>query len=199
MLANLPFIPRALVIASITIGAACASKKDYEQSQADLTAQQAENVRLQAELDSLENLFAAEIEAKEIEMQLVRDGLEVYIPSDLVFRSGSAELGQSDQHKGREFGMKLAEYFKTVDYRISVIGNTDSQQPTGSLAQRYPTNWELAGARAAAVVRFFAGEGIDPTRMEAVSHGEYWPVESNSTAEGRARNRRVQIILRPNN
>jgi chemotaxis protein MotB len=70
-------------------------------------------------------------------------------------------------------------------------------QIAGPLAQRYPTNWELAGARAAVVVRLLARRGIPPTRLVAVSYADTKPVESNAAAEGRARNRRIDIRLVP--
>jgi chemotaxis protein MotB len=63
--------------------------------------------------------------------------------------------------------------------------------------KRYPTNWELAGARAASVVRLFAHSGLPAKRLLAVSMADVRPVTSNSTPEGRARNRRIEIRLRP--
>ena len=65
------------------------------------------------------------------------------------------------------------------------------------LKERYPTNWELAGARAASVVRLFAQSGIDGTRLSAVSRGDTRPVADNRTPQGRALNRRIEIRLRP--
>jgi chemotaxis protein MotB len=65
-----------------------------------------------------------------------------------------------------------------------------------SLRAQYPTNWELGAVRAVNVVRFFQKEsGIDPLRMSAVSYGPYRPIASNKSEEGRAKNRRIEIIL----
>jgi len=66
-----------------------------------------------------------------------------------------------------------------------------------ALIKQYPTNWELAGARAASVVRLFDGSGIPVKRLLAVSMADVRPVASNSTAEGLARNRGIEIRLRP--
>jgi chemotaxis protein MotB len=63
---------------------------------------------------------------------------------------------------------------------------------------KFPSNWELSAARAAAVVRHFQKEiGIDPENLEAVGHSFYDPVATNETEEGRAQNRRVNIVIAP--
>ena len=98
--------------------------------------------------------------------------------------------------EGRELATKLADYLKGTTYFISVIGHTDNQQPMGNLAQKYPTNWELAAARAANAVKYLQSQGVEPDRMIAVSKGEFDPVASNSTADGRSQNRRIEVVLR---
>jgi chemotaxis protein MotB len=75
-----------------------------------------------------------------------------------------------------------------------VQGHTDNV-PIHS--ERYPTNWELAGARASRVVRLLEENGVDPGRLWAVSHGEYAPVAPNDSNAGRAKNRRIEITLKP--
>ena len=67
----------------------------------------------------------------------------------------------------------------------------------GPLTKRYPSNWELAGARASSVVRLFERAGIDGERLQAISRAEFAPVSSNNDAEGRGQNRRIEIRLRP--
>jgi chemotaxis protein MotB len=70
--------------------------------------------------------------------------------------------------------------------------------PVGpKLAERYPSNWELAGARAASVVRVMQEAGVPATQLVAVSRGETEPVASNDTEEGRAQNRRIDVRIRP--
>jgi chemotaxis protein MotB len=81
---------------------------------------------------------------------------------------------------------------------IRVEGHTDDVPIARVYQYRYPSNWELSSARAAVVVRFLHQKtGVDPTNMEAVGLAYYRPVASNATAEGRARNRRVEIIISP--
>lgn len=188
-----------LVIA-LTSLTACASKSSYDTAvargdslQADNTQLQAANARLQAQYDSLQNLFSAEMEAASLDMKLLRDGIEIELPSDLVFESASLQLKAS----GREFGQKLVDYLKGNRYLVFVTGYTDSQNPIGTLAQRYPTNWELSAARAALAVRFMVEQGLDAERLWAIGRGANDPIASNSTAEGRTENRRLRIVLRP--
>ncbi|MNT25492.1 Motility protein B [compost metagenome] len=63
---------------------------------------------------------------------------------------------------------------------------------------QYPTNWELSSARAASIVRLLAMEGVNPARMASVGYGEFQPIAGNDTAEGRARNRRVVLVISRN-
>ena len=182
-----------VVVLALTNLSACASKKDYDASVARGDSLQTANVELQAEYDSLQNLFATEMEAASLDMELLRDGIEIELPADLLFESGSLTV----KADANEFGMKLVDYLKGNDYLVFVTGFTDSQNPIGNLAQRYPTNWELSAARAALAVRFMVGEGLSNDRFWAVGRGANDPVASNSTAEGRAKNRRLRLVLRP--
>jgi len=81
------------------------------------------------------------------------------------------------------------------DKAIIVEGHTDNVQIRGSLAQVYPTNWELSAARAINVARYLQQQGISPELLKAVACGEYKPIADNSTPEGRQKNRRIAIVL----
>jgi len=188
------------VVLAVASLAACASKSSYDTAvsrgdslQADNVQLQAANARLQTQYDSLQNLFAAEVQAASLDMELLRDGIQVELPGDLVFESASLQL-KSD---GRAFGTKLVNYLKGNQYLVFVTGYTDSQNPIGTLAQKYPTNWELSAARAALAVRYMVGEGLEASRMWAIGRADNDPVASNSTADGRAKNRRLRVVLRP--
>jgi chemotaxis protein MotB len=111
-----------------------------------------------------------------------------------VDESGSATATVGSE--GLEYAKELADFLKETDFFVSVIGHTDNQEPSRALAKRYPSNWELAGARAASAVRYFVSQGVAPKRIVASSRGQFDPVASNATPEGRAKNRRIQIILR---
>ena len=180
---------------------ACVSAKQYDTavSQRDVATVQRDSIAteealLRSSYNALEVMFEHEIAAKKMELKQVVDGVEVQIPSDIMFASGSATPNVSDD--ARDQMLKLANYLKGTDFLISVIGHTDSQQPTPRLAERYPTNWELGGARAAVAARFLQQNGVSPERIIVSSRAESLPVADNSTAEGRAKNRRIQIVLR---
>jgi chemotaxis protein MotB len=116
--------------------------------------------------------------------------------TDLYFESGSATLTPDGV-------ARLAEVASTIrsrypDRRIRVEGHTDSNPIGPSLKDTYPSNWELSSARAAAVVRHFQWtHGMIPEQFEVVGFGNYQPVGTNATADGRKRNRRVRIAVLP--
>jgi chemotaxis protein MotB len=119
-----------------------------------------------------------------------RKGLVIEILTDkLFFDSGSAQLKSEALGILDKIGVILAGELK---HPIDVEGNTDSQ-PIGS--SQYPSNWELSGARAAAVVRVFATHGVNPRRMSFTGYGSTMPLASNATAAGRSKNRRVDVVL----
>jgi chemotaxis protein MotB len=86
--------------------------------------------------------------------------------------------------------------FKTLKGRtFQVAGDTDD---VPIKTQRFPSNWELSTARAVEVVRFLIAQGVDPHALSAAGYGEFDPVASNDKADGRAKNRRIEIALQPN-
>jgi chemotaxis protein MotB len=128
-----------------------------------------------------------------IKMQMLADGLHLILPYDVLFASGTTTL--SDE--GRELIVELVQEINEQPYQIAVLGFTDNVPVGPKLAERYPSNWELAGARAASVVRVMEEEGIPANQLVAVSRGETEPIASNDTAEGRSENRRIDVRLRP--
>ncbi|MBW2291290.1 MAG: OmpA family protein [Deltaproteobacteria bacterium] len=135
----------------------------------------------------------SELASGQVEIQQMRDGLQVNVADDVLFLSGSAQIDA----RGRAMLQKVAEQLLAIPNPIRVEGHTDDIPISGALASRYPTNWELAGARAASVVRLMAEDGVESSRMRAVSSGEYSPRALNDSDEGRAQNRRIEIRLLP--
>jgi chemotaxis protein MotB len=149
--------------------------------------------QLKSTYDGLLGSLKKELEAGQIQVQQMRDGLSVNVAQEILFASGSAALDKS----GAEVLQRVGEQLKQNNYQIVVTGHTDNKPIGAGLVKRYPTNWELAGARAASVVRLFADSGLATSRLLAVSMGETRPVAPNDTPEGRAKNRRIEIRLRP--
>ncbi len=115
-------------------------------------------------------------------------GVTVEISASLLFHSGDAVLqGQSAQAL-----TAVAQVLSSVDNPIQVEGHSDNI-PINSPA--YPSNWELSSARAGSVVRLFAELGVPTARMVAIGYADNQPLDTNATPEGRARNRRVNILI----
>ncbi|MDX2462962.1 MAG: flagellar motor protein MotD [Porticoccus sp.] len=114
--------------------------------------------------------------------------LEVEIKSSLLFSSGSSELIPDSVPVLK----KLSDIFADLPNRINVEGFTDNE-PIKTLI--FPSNWELSAARAAAVVRLFESNGVLSSRMAAIGYGEYQPISDNESEEGRAKNRRVVLVV----
>jgi len=164
-----------------------------EELDSKLHEREEEARKLQETYDGLVASLKKELQAGQVEVKQLRDGLRVNVAQDILFDSGSAALDRN----GIEVLQRVAAQLKKSPHRIMVIGHTDNKPIGPALVKQYPTNWELAGARAASVVRLFDDSGLSPRRLLAVSMADVQPVASNETAEGRARNRRIEIRLRP--
>ncbi|MBS1271007.1 MAG: Motility protein B [Candidatus Marinimicrobia bacterium] len=115
-----------------------------------------------------------------------RTGVKMNIPSELTFNTGAALL--TDELK--PFLRKLVPKIKGSVFPVAVIGHTDSDPI--STAQ-FPSNWELSAARSSSVARFFIDEGVAPNRLIAIGRADTEPLVPNTTAENKAKNRRVEL------
>ena len=158
-----------------------------------LKDREAEQKKLQATYDGLVADLKKELKSGQIQVQQLRDGLRVNVSQDILFDSGSAEL----DNNGIEVLGRVAGQLKKSQHQVMVIGHTDNKPIGVALAKHYPSNWELAGARASSVVRLFDKSGLPAKRMLAVSMADIRPVASNADPDGRAKNRRIEIRLRP--
>lgn len=159
--------------------------------------QKAKEAAVKTVSKTYENLLSkmeSEIAQGQIAITELEGKLTVDVVDKILFDSGQTEIRPA----GLEVLKRVVEILITVtDKVIRVEGHTDSIPIAGSLAKRYPTNWELSAARALNVTRYLEKEGIDPRLLSAVAFGEHQPVAENDTAEGRAKNRRIAIILLP--
>ncbi|MGH8504762.1 MAG: flagellar motor protein MotD [Stenotrophobium sp.] len=117
-----------------------------------------------------------------------KNWLEVEIKADILFPSGVATISST----AVPVLQQLAGIIKPFPNSLRIEGHTDNQ-PISTVA--FPSNWELSAARAASVVYLFVQSGVAPQRMSVEGFGEYRPVDSNDTAEGRNRNRRVVLVV----
>lgn len=136
----------------------------------------------------------SEIAQGQIAITELKGKLTVDVVDKILFDSGQTEI----RREGLAVLKRVVEILMTVtDKVIRVEGHTDSIPIAGALAKRYPTNWELSAARALNVTRYLEKEGIDPALLSAVAFGEHQPIAENDIPEGRAKNRRIAIILLP--
>ncbi|MFQ5841129.1 MAG: OmpA family protein [Thermodesulfobacteriota bacterium] len=144
--------------------------------------------------DLLEGM-KSEIEKGKITITQLKGKLKVNMLDEILFDSGKTTI----KPEGVEVLERVGEILLNVkDRAINVEGHTDNVPIGPELARRYPTNWELSAARATNVARYLQEKiGIDPTLLSATGYGEYYPVASNEDEEGRAKNRRIEIVLVP--
>jgi chemotaxis protein MotB len=178
------------------------AKQSELESNAQLLAEQQERLRnLQALIDkqkeqsaALRHKMAEALKGFSSDQLTVtqKDG-KVYVSmqESLLFPSGSAAVNK----EGRNALAKLAEVLNTNnDININVEGHTDSIP----IKLKFEDNWALSVARATSIVRILINDyGVSPLRMTASGRSEYLPIATNEHAEGRAKNRRTEIILEP--
>ena len=129
---------------------------------------------------------------EELSVEIKNGNIYVSLQEKLLFKSGSDQVDP----KGKEALKKLAPVLvNNPDINVNIEGHTDSIPIKGKFAD----NWMLSVSRATSIVRILTMDNsVDPHRVIASGRGEFYPVDSNSTDSGRARNRRTEIILSPN-
>lgn len=144
--------------------------------------------------DGVDRLKGAAFAGK-VRVGLRAGQLVIEVPSDTLFAAGKAEI----QREGRAVLAEIAAVLRTMpEHRFQVAGHTDdvgdakSKKAKGA---RLPSSWELSAARAVAVVQALIAAGMAPGSLSAAGYGEFAPAATNATAEGRAKNRRIEIGL----
>ena len=182
------------------------AKRELMQS---LEAQKAEKARLEQEKaakdqeirrltrthEQLRRSLEAEIAKGDIQIRQIRDRLRINMVDKVLFDSGRARVKAA----GLEVLKRVGDILKNVpDKHIRIEGHTDDVPIGPKIIHRFPTNWELSTARATSVVRYLADKGgVGEANLMAVGYAYNRPVASNDTAEGRAENRRIEIVLYP--
>ncbi len=174
-----------------------------------LEAQKAEKARLEQEKAAkdreirrltqthaqLRKSFEKEIAKGDIQIQQIRDRLRINMVDRILFDSGRARVKPA----GLEVLKRVGDVLKNVpDKQIRIEGHTDDVPIGPKIIHRFPTNWELSTARATSVVRYLVDKGgVGEANLAAVGYADNRPVASNDTSEGRAGNRRIEIVLYP--
>jgi len=171
-------------------------RKDIEK----ISTLQSQNVELQGQLSELERAKAQledrlrnEIDENEATVKMTDRGLVITFVAEVLFDSGKAVLRQ----QALQTLDKVSSVLETTvaDHNVGIEGHTDNVPIRHS---GWKSNWELSTARALSVLHYMIEEhGLNPDRLSATGYGEYRPVDSNDTAAGRAKNRRVEIVILP--
>lgn len=155
--------------------------------QAEAAARMVAGAGLKPRHDGLEPRFPG-LDIEGVSVTEGQQGITLRIDDNLLFDSGQAILtGQ-----GREVLSRLREVLATFEGDISVEGHTDNIPIANA---RFPSNWELSSGRAIAVLRYLSELGLSAERLRAVGYAETRPLDDNETPEGRAANRRVELLL----
>jgi chemotaxis protein MotB len=133
-----------------------------------------------------------EIAQGQVTISELKGKLTVNMEAAILFDSGKADV----KPEGLTILVKMVDTLKGLrDKSIRIEGHTDNVQIVGGLTRIFPTNWELSAARAINVTRYLQEQGIDPVNLSAAAFAEHKPVADNSTKEGKAKNRRIEITL----
>jgi len=197
------FIIMGAFVSIMTIGLSGCTvifQKGRRQDIEKLNKLKSEYARLQDELSELERAKAElesrlrqEISDKEVSVDLMDRGLVITFVAEVLFDSGKAKL----RNEALARLGKVAEVLQTTvrDLNVGIEGHTDNIPIKYS---GWKSNWELSGARAMSVLHYLIDDqGLTPERLSATGYGEYRPIMPNDTAEGRQKNRRVEIVILP--
>jgi len=189
------FIPIVAIILSAFIISGCAVGfyKGRPSDKAKIAELEDELARLREAKSLIEDRLRGEIDSDQVSVSMQDRGLVITFVAEVLFDSGKDKLKSEGQGILKKIVSVLRDEAMTNE--IGVEGHTDNDPIKYS---GWKSNWELSTARATSVIHFLEDEcGIIPTRLSATGYGEYRPVSSNSTKEGKQKNRRVEIIIKP--
>ena len=136
--------------------------------------------------------FRSLINAGQVSVDISRGRMVIQLPQDILFASGSANIGTEGRTTLMEVGRVLGEL---DDRQFQVEGHTDDVPIS---TEQFPSNWELSSARALSVVSLLVQAGVPPENLSGAGYGEFQPVATNDDAAGRRLNRRIEIVMLPN-
>ncbi|WP_369864824.1 OmpA family protein [Archangium sp. Cb G35] len=147
-----------------------------------------------SEYENLAKSLKDEIKTGKIELSELKGRMVVKMKDKILFSSGSTKLNK----EGQEALEKVAQALKDVQGKIiRVEGHTDNVPMPADAKTEFDSNWELSTTRALVVVKLLQEQGVPPTMLSALGYGEYQPIASNQTVDGRSLNRRIEIVLAP--
>ncbi|MDR3446937.1 MULTISPECIES: OmpA family protein [unclassified Dyella] len=181
-------IRMAVLASAIVVAAGCVSESKYKNEVAQSNQYQADD----AQLTALNKQLSAKLGSDDATIKQLKGELRVTVINQVLFAEGGYALNAN----GEKILDKIAPTLETLSkQRLAVEAFTDNVPIGEALKARFPSNVELSSARADEVVRYLAKKGVPDRIMSAQGYGERHPVASNDTPEGRAKNRRVEIVI----
>ena len=170
------------------------ANEDLSRTSSALQQREEEIAQITTELNNFKSNMSEELGQREVTIKQLKDrSTLIQLGSDLVYSIGSTRLKEQGKSVLDQVQSLLAQY---PDYTVSLEGHTDNI-PVKANISRFPSNWELSTARAAAAANYLKSVGVDPKIIRVSGFGEYRPLTDNATVEGRAKNRRLEILLIP--
>jgi chemotaxis protein MotB len=175
----------------------------YQAVRENLTKAKARETKLEAQQKAMKDTYEAlvsglkqQLDSQEASIEAYREKLKVSFIDKILFGFSQVRISA----RGKAALGRLAEALSKVpEGKISIVGHADNVPVAPKFKFRFPSNWELSSARAGAVARYLLNQAdLDPARIEVVGLSRYHPVADNDTQAGRAKNRRVEIIITPN-
>jgi chemotaxis protein MotB len=175
-------------------------QSDSAQSSQAATAAELEELRKQkaaaearvALFNDFVKRFKSMIDAGHIKIATRRGRIVLQLKNDVLFDRGKTEI----KPEGKKALTEIAQGLRSIAGRtFQVAGHTDG---TPIKTKEFASNWELSTARAVEVVKLLVASGVNPAAVSASGYGEFDPVASNASADGQAKNRRIEITLQPN-
>jgi chemotaxis protein MotB len=177
-----------LVLMIVALMAGCGAQPQYQQP----PPQGEQAPYMNDTYETLNKSLEAEIKSDQVQVKQLKNRIQVTMADEILFPLGGWEVGPH----GIEVLNKVSPSLQGLNgKRIAVQGFTDNLPVSPTLRARFPTNWELSAERATNVVRHLQTLGIDPSSLVAEAFGQYHPIASNETLEGRRKNRRINIVI----
>ena len=196
------FFVRLVALVVVSLMASGCALNFYKQSPRskqkiqDLEAQIDDLERLRAEeqkeLEEVRRMLQSQIGDKRVTLEMDDRGLVIILSDDILFDSGKAEIKEEAYPVMDKVADIIIE--KVPDKNVGISGHTDNVPITYS---SWDSNWELSTARGTNVLHYLVKQGVSPKKLSAIGYGEQRPIASNDTKEGRAKNRRVEIVILP--
>ncbi len=170
------------------LAAASSDKSHLQETLADLAKRKAEADARVAEFKALLDRFKAFIDSGKLKVKMVEGKMVLSLASDILFASGSASLSKDGKTAIKEVAGLLASI---PEKKFQIEGHTDNVPFNGR------SNWDLGSSRALTVLKTMVEAGMPENRISAASYGDSQPAQPNDTPEGKAANRRIEIVVVP--